>query len=148
MCKRIFVQFGDDSETLYAAFSGVFVQTDEIIKLLVTYIEERRKGNPGEAGRIAYCKSDKAWELYLDEELGPCNWVARSPETETFDVATTAASNWLTRNPQTKQTIAYSSFHLACNDCIGSELCPSEHATCEDNVCVCNQDRFGISCEF
>lgn len=147
LCNRIRIQFGDDFGTEYAAFSGVYIQTNRLIEQRVTYIEEKRIDNPAFAGRIGYCKSEAAWTLYLDGSNGPCDWLARSPESESFDVTTTIFSNWLTTSAETREILAYSSFYLSCFDC-NDKLCSQENGRCEDSICVCKPGRYGASCEF
>lgn len=113
----------------------------------VVFIEEKRFGNPEGAGHIAYCAGLKAWTLYLNETTGPCDWVAKSQETETFDVTETGSSNWFVNTGESGHNIQYTSFFLACNDCTTS-LCAPDKGTCNNNTCVCKEGHHGVNCEF
>lgn len=146
LCNRVLIQLGDDFGTAYAPFSGVYKQTNLLIDQRVTYTEERR--SEGErAGHIGYCSSENAWTLYIDESKGPCEWLARSPDSNSFDVTTTNFENWLTKNTETKQTLAYSAFYLDCIDC-NENICDVSQGTCDENVCICKPGFYGVSCEF
>ena len=147
LCNRVLLQFGDDFGTTFAAFSGVYVQTNGLINQRVSYVEENRKHSRGQIGSIGYCRKEQVWTLYVNGADDPCSWLARSSVTNTFDVTTTTSSNWLTRNEETEQTLEYTSFYLACTDC-NLDLCHPNHGTCNGNVCVCDPGRYGVNCEF
>jgi hypothetical protein len=144
LTKSLFIQYSDDLQFDFSFFSGLYVQTGELVQNRVTYVDEATK-----TFTLAYCGQDEAWTFTDTEENSACEFVyAKSEKTNTFDVTTIPAASWLVEDSfDTEQIVPFAAFTLKTNDC-SEDLCRNEHGTCKDNVCVCNKDRYGLNCEF
>ena len=145
LSQSLRVQFGDEYIPFLPLFSGVYLLTKGlVVDGRVVYLAQE-----GGLGMFAYCKKEKAWTFSM-VALDSCDWLAKSPETHSFDIASTTPSEWLvktnafTGEPSTAMPIP--SFSLSSNDCSRDRsLCVM--GTCRDNQCVCDEGRFGIRCE-
>ena len=147
LCKAIKVQFGDEINKNLGFMSGVYKQDPMKIDGKIAFVETRSNGK----GRFAYCNAEKAWTFSLDQdgEPNPCAWIAKSPRMAEFDITNSEVSGWTVLN-SLNQPLPFVTFSLFCIDCIRfipDKAC-SGHGTCIDNTCQCNQDRYGLSCEF
>ena len=141
------VQFSDDYQPFLPLFSGVYDQTkDDVVNGRVIYLERETR-----LGMFGYCKENRVWTFSVGN-MDPCeDWLACSPETFSFDIASTAPSEWLvlsnTKSGELGKTVPIPSFALSSNDCFRNDgLCV--HGRCNDNKCVCDEGHYGLRCEF
>lgn len=141
------VQFSDDYQPFLPLFSGVYDQTpDDVVNGRVIYVERQTQ-----LGMFGYCSESRAWTFSIGNK-DPCDqWLACSPETFTFDIASTNPSEWhvlsTTVSGEPGKTVPIPSFALASNDCFHNDnLCVN--GRCENNECVCDEGKYGLRCEF
>lgn len=96
---------------------------------------------------IAYCLQEEAWGLAPYDESDPCSYVALSQETESYDVSTTGHLPWRFHATRDNSLVDTSSFQMQCVDC-DSYPCNPGTGVCFNNRCECNDNRYGIHCEF
>ena len=147
LCENIKVQFDDEIDNHLGFMSGIYRQNPTKLNGKVSYEEKRSQGR----GRFAYCDLESAWTFSFDSIYGPdpCNWVAKSPKTEKFDITEIPLSEWKALNAL-NQPLPFVSFSILCIDCAKqpSQTVCSGQGACIDNICRCVPERFGISCEF
>ncbi len=154
-CPSLRVQFGDEAIAALSMYSGPYDRMQflgqEKYQLNHRFVYIRR--DPRDA-MFAYCKSTKTWNFIADfngetyQTLDPCgnSTMAQSAETETYDILDTTNSPWSTINLQTSNDAIIDFFTMVCNEC-GDGDCYGR-GKCEDNVCVCNKDAYGLDCQF
>lgn len=92
LSQSLRVQFGDDYAPFLPLFSGVYLQAKGlVIDGRVVYLEQE-----GGLGMFPYCEKETAWTFSIDA-LDSCNWLAKSPETHSFDIASTTPSEWVVK---------------------------------------------------
>jgi len=154
-CNTVQVQFGDDFVARLGTFSGLYDLSSGnslFSQRRVAYVERRSTEIGISQARFAYCNDIGAWTLRLDNrsqaESDPCDWLARSSETETFDLVDTSTLLWYVQDQDSREVVL-DPFYLACFDCSDSAEDCGGHGFCDNAVCQCdNDDRFGLSCEF
>ena len=110
----------------------------------VEYLERRSQKLGVGQPKFAYCHSISAWTFRYSGS-DPCDWVARSSTTDTFDLIDTS-SLWYARDKDNRE-VALEPFYLACFDCDSSEECGG-HGSCENAACRCRNKAYGLRCEF
>jgi hypothetical protein len=150
VCDRIFVQLDDGFVPTLGAFSGLYnVNKDRVIHGRVTY-ESSLEGDPS---IIGYCSEEGAWTFAIrsdqddDGETDPCDWVATSSESSSFDVASTASLQWFVKTTESR-IVPMESYQVQCYDCENVNDFCGKHGVCENNACVCYDERYGLRCEF
>ncbi|CAB9509241.1 expressed unknown protein [Seminavis robusta] len=164
MCNTIMVNMGDDFVPALGAFNGLY--DIKFPKGYVPFKErraifvERRSQEVNVPGRgiFGYCDDIKAWTFRWEFTDGTenvetdfCEWVARSSETDTFDITETVSQPWLVRD-QTQREVVLDPFRLFCFDCENegeddSDDCGGK-GTCNSAVCECQDGWYGLRCEF
>lgn len=152
-CNTISVQFGDAFHPDLAHFSGIYSVSSSNLGRPI-YVEQKPQIEAKYHGQaiFAYCHAENAWTFSFAEKDGdkvdPCNWVAKTIETETFDISTIPASDWNVLSSENVE-VPFTHFSLVCNDCEHQtkDTC-SNAGQCVSNTCVCNEDRFGINCQY
>jgi hypothetical protein len=146
LSQSLRVQFGDDYVPFLPLFSGVYLQTkDDVVDGRVVYLQQE-----GGRGMFAYCEKERAW-TFNNGSLNSCDWLAKSPETRSFDIVLTPPSQWVVKTDAftgaPSKAVPIPFFSLSSNDCSRDRsLCVA--GTCQNNQCVCDEGRFGIRCEF
>ncbi|CAB9498704.1 expressed unknown protein [Seminavis robusta] len=150
VCSTIIVQFDDSMIPELGTFSGLYdkyvAPRNGLGSKRVEYIE-RRSGR----AKFAYCDDIEAWtfrwyQAELDDiEDDPCEWVARSSPTETFDLTETSEGDWFIQDEHNR-VVVLDHFFLACNDCDDNDC--NDRGECENAVCTCESNYTGLNCEF
>jgi hypothetical protein len=150
VCDRIFVQLDDGFVPTLGAFSGLYnVNKDRVIHGRVTY----ESSLEGDRSIIGYCPEEGAWTFAIrsdeddDGEADPCDWVAKSSESASFDVASTASLQWFVKTTESR-IVPMESYQVQCYDCENVNDFCGEHGVCKNNACVCDEERYGLRCEF
>uniref|UniRef100_A0A7S4INK8 EGF-like domain-containing protein n=1 Tax=Odontella aurita TaxID=265563 RepID=A0A7S4INK8_9STRA len=152
--NRIAVQFGDEFRATLGFFSSIY-EVDEFDKTRGGRPIYREIGPDGAANsdaQFAYCDSENAWTFSFASVQGeasdPCDWYAKSAETSSWDIMVDAGE-WYVYGKESKMVVPFQHFSLRNIDCDDSERgeC-SKVGTCVHNMCVCNEGRYGLNCEF
>lgn len=166
LCNTIMVNMGDEFVPALGAFNGLydinpsgnFVPFQE---RRVDYIERRSTEMMVSVGRgiFGYCNDIQAWTFrweIIDEngnsQSDACDWVAKSSETNTFDILETTLEPWTVRDESLREVIL-EKILLACYDCEdggeegGDEDCGG-NGSCSNAVCKCDESFYGVRCEF
>lgn len=163
LCNTVMVQFGDGFVASLGTFNGMYdMQAAEMyipfVERRVQYAERRsfETVSPVKRGMFEYCGDLKAWTFRLEAVDGssgtdPCDWLARSSETDTFDIAETTGEPWLVRDSTLREVIL-DPFFLYCFDCENeggenSDDCGG-NGSCRDAICECDEGFYGLRCEF
>ena len=152
-CNTISVQFGDAFHPDLAHFSGVYAATSSNLGRPI-YVEQKPQIEAKHHGQaiFGYCHTENAWTFSFADKDGnkvdPCNWVAKTVETETFDISTIPASDWNVLSSESVE-VPFTHFSLVCNDCEHQtkDAC-SNAGQCVSNACVCDEGRFGLNCQY
>ncbi|CAB9500303.1 expressed unknown protein [Seminavis robusta] len=160
MCNTIIVNMGDNFVPSLGAFNGLYDLDPSVASGLewrAEYVERRSVeiGTPGR-GVFGYCNDIKAWTFRVEpkeskEDSGPCNWIARSSETDTYDIREAASSQWFVID-ETLREATLEPFSLFCFDCSNegegeSDDCGGK-GTCSSAVCDCEDGWYGLRCQF
>lgn len=156
-CVAVRVQFGDEFLPALGTFSGLYdmrtVAYYPFSKSRVEYAERRSVG-PEQRGKFAYCSTLGAWTFRWEDsnakagQMGPCDWVARSEKTASFDFLDTSSSLWFVRDVSQRE-VSLTPFYLACFECYDTDNSCGRHGTCgADGVCLCEGSWYGLRCEF
>ncbi|CAB9525078.1 unknown protein [Seminavis robusta] len=160
MCNTIIVNMGDDFVPSLGAFNGMYdldSSANSGLEWRAVYVERRSVeiGTPGR-GIFDYCEDIKAWTFRIDskDKSGkgdPCDWIARSSETDGYDITEAVGSAWFVRD-ETNREVVLEPFSLFCFDCSnedaeGSDDCGGK-GTCSNAVCDCEDGWYGLRCEF
>mmetsp|Transcript_56858 Transcript_56858/g.169718 ORF Transcript_56858/g.169718 Transcript_56858/m.169718 type:complete len:854 (+) Transcript_56858:1622-4183(+) len=163
-CSRITVQFGDSFLTTLAFFSSIYEVYGYDAHKRPIYVE---RGPDGEVGglyghaKFAYCDEEKAWTFSFSGasrnvvqsesfwDIDPCQWYAKSSETNEWDIMAIEHNEWYVYGNESKSAKPFQHFSIRCVDCDDSDrgAC-SEVGTCSGNVCSCGEGRYGLNCEF
>mmetsp|Transcript_8639 Transcript_8639/g.25926 ORF Transcript_8639/g.25926 Transcript_8639/m.25926 type:complete len:1292 (-) Transcript_8639:17-3892(-) len=160
LCRRVAVHMGDGFGKSLGSLSGTYeLFGDDSINGRVVYVESHSHG-----AFFAYCEEENAWTFTIlpnplktgsslsnstHTEFDPCkNWTAVSPDTDTYDI-TQVNANWLVRLDQTaSHGIPFDFFLLWCSDCDQQKIPCNGAGICSNNgKCLCNDGRYGLSCE-
>ena len=121
------------------------------------YVEQNKQsgdsfGASVTGSEIVYCDEIDSW-VFMHENISTtpqgvkeneCSWLWRSPETEDFDILTSAGSDWKTWMGEVKSQTHVS---ITCIECTDRSDC-SYHGDCgEDGLCSCDPSHFGHLCE-
>ena len=164
LCNTLLIQFGDEYEPVTSRFSGVFKLTSSRTSIHGYMVYESNTDiAPGSTYAnpvISYCSDEGAWTLsfkyYNETDYSPCRWVARSPDTGTFDV-TTVPTRWSVKKELSETLnngdLPFLKMKLECLDCETNNnpsrgSCTNGAGYCVDNRCICKEGRFGLSCEY
>ncbi|CAB9500332.1 expressed unknown protein [Seminavis robusta] len=160
MCKTTIVNMGDDFVAALGAFNGMYdldLSGNVQISGRGQYVERRSVeiDTPGR-GIFGYCSEISAWTFRVEsyssnENEGPCDWVARSSQTDTYDITEAVGSPWFVRDDSLHEVVL-EPFSLFCFDCTrkgmdGSDECGGK-GTCSNAVCDCEDGWYGLRCEF
>ncbi|CAB9500558.1 neurogenic locus notch homolog protein [Seminavis robusta] len=134
-CDELFIQFGDAYDPDLALYSGRFLaqgrqsSRTKYVDLSGTY-------------KMRYSRSNKAWVLEPNSlEKGPV--VIMSSQTDSFDVTTVADQTWFHNTTAGFAPVDW--FALSCHEC--ENRCHQDRGKCENQVCICKEGFFGMSCE-
>lgn len=121
------------------------------------YVEQNKDegtpfGSSVKGAQIIYCKDIGSWVfMHYDimtsrheAEENECSWLWRSSQTQSYDIISTTEGPWEAWTGVVKP-LAFVS--ITCNECSERSDC-NYHGTCEDSVCVCDQNRYGDLCHF
>ena len=150
LCDKIYIQFGDEFSFQLAYFSGVFYQDHDHDRINVrasyVYASSSFQGTL----RLAYCDTIGAWTISTGGECSKDSIYVSSSPTDTYDITSHRLDSWYFIHPQTGVRVPADRFVMACIDCDNSVFgnCAPEHGACIHNECVCNDDRFGLFCEY
>lgn len=147
-CSTLLVQMGDDISPALGTFSGLYdLKKQERSGILATHhtvYVERKSGRAS----FGYCTDIAAWTFRWHDtgEPGedPCNWVAMSSETASYDITDSADSTWYAQDAQSR-VVVLDPFYLECYHC--EEAC-NNHGSCLNGICHCEDGYFGLHCEF
>ncbi|CAB9505496.1 EGF_like [Seminavis robusta] len=150
LCNHVYIQFGDAFLPEMAYYSGQFHQQGfgwaDRVNDRVVYIDDSEKL------KLAYCNSETAWTISWANTLSSCDYIFKSSNTDTFDVA--EVDNWVVKTTTTGD-VPVDWLKLVCNDC-NPELCNEAYGDCKVdnspgsrlNKCECkSKDRQGLNCE-
>ena len=143
---------------IYSHFNGIYQETGTF-NGRPRYTEMNKEdGRPFKhtvGAELVYCTDIEAWvfrhEListspFREEEENECGWLLRSPETDSYDVIEVAEKgNWKIWSGQI--TSPEESISITCNECNNKAGC-NYHGECDDQQCQCNEDHFGVHCEY
>lgn len=159
-CKTLYVQFGDDFRPDLGAFSGLYDRQTKPYSLFserrVVYVERRFLDLAGRQrrARFAYCSTSSTWAFHWDDSAGggidadPCQYVARSEQTDTFDLLTTASGAWFVQDGN-KREVVLTPLYLTCMDCDDKkEDACNGRGYCSSGECTCSKGFHGSRCEF
>lgn len=160
VCDTIMVQMGDDFVPALGTFNGLYDLESPgnyvpLKERRVKYVE-RRSSEISTSGRglFEYCGELQSWtfrwESTGDDKSDPCDWVARSSETKTYDITETVGEPWLVRD--SPREVVLEPFRLFCFDCENegqenSDDCGG-NGSCSNAVCECEEGWYGLRCEF
>jgi len=160
LCDTIFVNMGDDFVAALGTFNGLYDMVSPGVYVpfqerRVQYLERRSTETVSSGrGMFGYCNDLSAWTfrwVFEDEEYDPCAWVAKSPETDTFNILETVGDPWLVRDA-TSREVVLDPLRLICFDCENEGEENSDECggggTCSNAVCECEQGWYGLRCEF
>lgn len=138
----LYVQFGDTYDSRISYYSGLF-------KAEYTYTAGHRRYTDIATNQVSlgYCSNEGAW-AFTDHPEDPCNPLyifAKSETTKSFDVTSIPDYQWLIKDNSTDRFTLFGTFELVGRDC-DSSLCQGECG--EDGFCYCDDNRFGLDCEF
>jgi len=171
-CKSFSLAFGDDTWEeswvilddgsmekrllVYSHFNGIYIENGTHDGKPKYSEQNKEDSSPFRAttpAEIVYCQDIESWvfrhdkiRISNDENLeNECNWLLISPETEDFDVIDVSiVSTWSLWKGQI--AIGYS-IAVSCTECNGVVDC-NYHGQCNDQRCSCDDQHFGIHCEF
>lgn len=151
---------GDGFAPALATFSGFYDRYKRNRWTGVLYRERRSDGK----AIFSFCPDLRAWTFAYNAEVGnstddqddidPCrDWHARSSATSTFDLLETQDMTWYARSTRDidgdDRVVILDQFHMSCQTCTSpdADKC-SGHGTCYNAVCSCEEEWFGLNCEF
>lgn len=144
LCDTLYIQFGDAFFPEMAHYSGLFYHQG--FKL-----GDRKDGrvyyvDSTETFKMGYCQSEQGWTISRLED-STCEYLFKSPETDTYDVIQVANLDWVV-STRTSGDVMATWFKVKCNDC-SEDTCNSEYGYCneEGTECLCKEGRFGVNCE-
>ncbi|CAB9513572.1 expressed unknown protein [Seminavis robusta] len=160
MCNTIIVNMGDSFVPSLGTFNGIYdldFSTGSGLEWRAEYLERRSVEIDAHGrGVFGYCNDINAWTFRVQpkenqEDSGPCDWIARSSETDTYDITETGRIQWFVRD-ETNREVVLEPFSLFCFDCSnedaeGSDDCGGK-GTCSNAVCDCEDGWYGLRCEF
>jgi hypothetical protein len=153
LCERVYIQIDDSLAPNLAMLSGIYTADHDKGGSRVTSVQIREEGTAeiGDIGMFGYCKKDKRWTFTLQESSkphDPCeDWIAATSESIVFDVTKTASSRWYART-SSGRTLPISTPYIECYDCLDKQNFCGKYGKCESNKCNCDDDRYGLRCEF
>jgi len=142
---------------IYSHFNGIYKE-DGKVNGYPRYTERNKNdGSPYELGgkttgaEFVYCPDIKSWVFRHEnirtsqqrDQKNECDWLARSPETEEYDLLSVAESEWSVWTGRVEPM----SFDIKCNECTETSDC-NYHGDCKEASCECYDDYFGENCEF
>mmetsp|Transcript_13556 Transcript_13556/g.22257 ORF Transcript_13556/g.22257 Transcript_13556/m.22257 type:complete len:665 (-) Transcript_13556:54-2048(-) len=165
--EEAFVRMNGKFETwvlVYSYFNGVFIKNGTHAGRPL-YKEARkfdRQPYPENQGgtefpvvipaEIKYCEEIKAWVLThenirkSENDDSSCNWLLRSPETDSFNVLD-AAGKW----DMWVGVLGTTDVSITCNRCFENSDCNLNGECSDDGICICNNGNgvnyFGEHCE-
>lgn len=150
LCSKLYIQMSGEAIPDLVYYTGHF-QVHKSEKTLFGGVRSRideRVYYKDRTGHliVAYCDSEMAWTISLNT-TSHCAYIYKSSTTTTFDVTEVAGLTWYTWDGITRRTIA-SDLHLRCDDCDDGPRgnCHLHNGYCEDNECICTQNRLGVLC--
>lgn len=132
----LYVQFGDSHDPKIPYYSGLMSSENTRTP---GYREYRDVGTQNIL--LAYCHKENTWTF--SDTGDPCKFFAQSPRTRSYDVTSISSSQWVIKDPLSRLA-PFESFTLLGRDC-DAQICDG---VCEDGMCVCPRDKFGMDCEF
>ncbi|CAB9529198.1 unknown protein [Seminavis robusta] len=160
MCNTIIVNMGDEFVPSLGTFNGLYdldFSTGSGLEWRAEYAERRSAeiDTPGR-GVFGYCNDIKAWTFRVQpkdnlEGSDPCDWIARSSETDTYDITETGRIQWFVRD-ETNREVVLEPLSVFCFDCAnedaeGTDDCGGK-GSCSNAVCDCEDGWYGLRCEF
>ncbi|CAB9529498.1 expressed unknown protein [Seminavis robusta] len=160
MCNTMIVNMGDNFVPSLGTFNGLYdldFSAGSGLEWRAEYVERRSVeiDAPGK-GVFGYCNDIKAWTFRVQtrdnlEDSDPCDWIARSSNTDTYDITETGRIQWFVRD-ETNHEVVLEPFSLVCFDCSnedveGSNDCGGK-GICSNAVCDCEDGWYGLRCEF
>ncbi|CAB9529225.1 expressed unknown protein [Seminavis robusta] len=159
VCNTSIVNMGDGFVSSLGTFNGMYdldFSGGFWLERRGRYVERRsiEIDTPGR-GVFSYCDDIKAWTFQVEssgsnEKGDPCDWIARSSETDAYDITGAATIQWFVRD-DTFREVVLEPFSLFCFDCStaeeGSVDCGGK-GTCTNAVSDCEDGWYGLRCEF
>ena len=151
-CNSILAQFGDEAVPVLTMYSGMYDRIKGIgstrYQINNRFVYVRRDYHDA---MFAYCQKENAWTLTFDYaktgktymDLDPCDYVAKSKETETYDITQTVNTEWITFNTVTSQNAQVDFISLSCKSCTDC----NGNGICTDKGCLCQPGTYGFDCE-
>jgi hypothetical protein len=143
--QMVFVQFDDEFSPAIGSFSGIYDigKAGDIFSVSrVEYVERRSS-----KAWLRYCGEDAGFWTLSKERDDPCNWLARSSESTSFDILDTLSSKWFAKDTNGGREVPMQHFELSAygggdqNECGG-------HGSFGNEKCECYGGWFGLKCEF
>jgi hypothetical protein len=96
---------------------------------------------------VAFCASEAAWTISLNT-TSHCSYLYKSSSTTSFDITDVAGMTWYTWDLKSQRALPVD-LYLRCDDCVDGSRgnCHSHNGYCEDNECICKENRLGFNCE-
>lgn len=150
LCSRLYIQLSGEAIPNMAYYTGHFEvhkEGDEIFGGLRSRIHDRvyykdRTGNL----IVAYCASETAWTISLNT-TDHCTYLYKSSSTTDFDIAAVEGMTWYAWDLTTQRALPVD-FYMRCDDCDDGPRgnCHLHNGYCQENKCVCNENRTGAHC--
>lgn len=132
----IYVQFGDAYNPKIPFFSGVLEARETRTSGYREYQDVGTKGM-----LLSYCAGERAWTF--TDVNDPCEYFAKSEQTDDYDVTNIPNNRWFVKDTIGRMN-PFDTFALTSRDC-NPNVCQGK---CQDGLCVCPHDKFGLDCEF
>jgi hypothetical protein len=144
---------GDTDERLliYSTFNGIYREQGSV-EGYPKYVEQNKNDGSGfgpnsnvTGAEIRYCHDIGSW-IFTHPKIivqNECSWLWRSHQTEDFDILSTTYSSWEAWTGK----VTLSQVSIRCKECSEDSDC-NYHGICEDKMCQCDGEHYGISCEF
>jgi len=136
LATHVYVQFDDAYNAKLPYYSGILSS-----KSARTNQHRQYRDTGTHTILLAYCNREKAWTF--SEVNDPCNYFAKSAPTRSYDVTAIPDWEWQINDPF-ERLHPLQVFSLVGKDC-DPNVCKG---SCEDGLCSCPHDQFGLDCEF
>jgi hypothetical protein len=141
----------DERLLIYSTFNGIYREQGSV-EGYPKYVEQNKNDGSGfgpnsnvTGAEIRYCHDIGSW-IFTHPKIivqNECSWLWRSHQTEDFDILSTTYSSWEAWTGK----VTLSQVSIRCKECSEDSDC-NYHGICEDKMCQCDGEHYGISCEF